>query len=107
MRLKLPNGQPAGNMDPLMLLATWGKWLQNKWRYEHKHDSNTPLRRVYNAGLGKPTYPFANAGIAAATEYWGVVSRETREAREFNRKFEYIYIQAQRSAAAKLQFSTD
>jgi aspartate/methionine/tyrosine aminotransferase len=59
-----PNGALAKNMDPLLLIHLWSRYLDQEWR-----NSGTNAKMIF-AGIGKPSY-FLNEDIASqAMNYW-------------------------------------
>lgn len=57
--LLTPEGEPAANIDKIMLLARWANFLQKQ---------NEKI--IIMAGMGKPTFPLNNNVAKAAKKYW-------------------------------------
>lgn len=53
-----PEGQNAGSMDRIMLLATWANQLKREGK------------EILQMGMGKPTFPLSDEIIHAEIKYW-------------------------------------
>lgn len=74
-----PDGNPAGNMDRIMLLNLWTKTLQVKRKTSKKQSSQFP---IICAGMGRPTYPINAHAAEAAMLYWKKLWKTAQRARK-------------------------
>lgn len=69
----LPNGQPANNIERVMLLSMWTKSL--------KHNAGmldvVIEKEIISAGMGKPTYPINKHTVASYLAYWKNIEKIT------------------------------
>ena len=69
--LHTPDGQPAGNIDRLMLLYLWAEHLKTRRRPLSIQKQPSPINnQVIIAAIGKPTAPLHDAVSRSLSEYW-------------------------------------
>lgn len=71
--LLTPDGNPAGNIDRIMLLAIWTQQLHQ--------EATADKPPIIRAGLGRPTFPISEYVSKLLTLHWSKIWARSQEAR--------------------------
>lgn len=74
--LYTPNGEPAREMDRIMLLAMWARQLIQ----EKNEGINSSIPNIIIAGIGKPTFPINETTAKTAINYWKNILEKSEKA---------------------------
>ena len=68
--MRTPQGQSAGKIDRIMLLAMWTKFLRKKRDEDLTNNPIKVIPEIISAGMGKPMLPINKYTSMFMKDYW-------------------------------------